>query len=213
MSSVSLHPQDVLEGRHTVSLSSHRAGWCSDPGGLRGRSQHLAVKSQSRLRHPNGPTFTTNQERWNETDCQLRTSENPFPGQPLGVKKRKLLIARASSLVEELCKDKRPKLPSKVSAAASKTPPTPPCPPTPPSRPLNHVSQINGSLVWSRRRAAAWHQGGGERAEGRPTGREPGRTQEVSAGGGVGGVRGAGVGVGPTHLPFTPTIQPDTSKH
>lgn len=88
--------------------------------------------------------------------------------------KKKLLINWASSPVEELQEDKRPEFPLKDLGCS------------PQLRPLNHVSLINGGLVWSLRRAAAWHRGGGERAEVRGTGREPGLTQEVSGGGGGG---------------------------
>lgn len=101
--------------------------------------------------------------------------------------------------MEELQEDKRPEFPLKDLGCS------------PQLRPLNHVSLINGGLVWSLRRAAAWHRGGGEKAEVRGTGREPGLTQEVSGGGGgggVGGVRGA------DHSPPShPQPLPPTPRH
>lgn len=96
--------------------------------------------------------------------------------------------------MEELQEDQRPEFPLKDLGCS------------PQLRPLNHVSPINGGLVWSRRRAAAWHHGGGERAEVWGTGREPGLTQEVSRGGG-------GVVAGLEGRATRPPPRPPTPRH
>lgn len=104
--------------------------------------------------------------------------------------------------MEELQEDKRPEFPLKDLGCS------------PQLRPLNHVSLINGGLVWSLRRAAAWHRGGGERAEVRGTGREPGLTQEVSGGGGGGGCGGLeGRTTHPLLTPTPPTHPRHSARH